>query len=217
MSSRRRAQPQTTPSFAQPPQGFPQPQPQGFNPAAGMPSPAATQAPAAPAPAMTLPQIIDLYGKRLNVLETQIKGVGAGGATAAAAPSGPSPAQVHDMIEQRLKAFAAQIPSMIPPIPVAATQPPIMNDEILQEFNGRFEMLAHEINDMKNLVLNLQKYTMEVNRRLLEKAGILDDATVGATFIVPEEGEDDEEADDGGDGEADEGIRIQYSAAAAKN
>ena len=162
---------------------------------------------------MTLPQIIDLYGKRLNVLESQIKGVGVAGGTGPA-PSGPSPAQVHDMIEQRLKAFAAQIPAMIPPVPVqvAAPQPPVINDEILQEFNGRFEMLAHEINDMKNLVLNLQKYTMEVNRRLLEKAGILDDAAgvVGATFVVPEEGDEEEDDEDGGE-EADEGIRIQYA------
>jgi len=208
MSSRRRAQPQPVPT-----PGFSQ---SGFNPAAPQPtqgafpgggqqqanfaSPAAA-ATAAAAPAMTLPQIIDFYGKRLNTLENQIKA--GGGQTA---PAGPTPAQVHEMVEQRLKVFAAQIPAMIPPIPAAAATP-VLNDEILQEFNGRFEMLAHEIDDLKNLLLNLQKYTMDVNRKLLEKAGVLDAAAVdgAATFMVPEEEEDDEE---------DEGIRIQYAGSA---
>lgn len=39
----------------------------------------------------------------------------------------------------------------------------------IEEFNHRFELLAEEINNMKDIVLKLQSYTMEVNKTLLEE------------------------------------------------
>lgn len=39
----------------------------------------------------------------------------------------------------------------------------------IEEFNHRFELLADEINNMKDIVLKLQSYTMEVNKTLLEE------------------------------------------------
>ncbi len=39
----------------------------------------------------------------------------------------------------------------------------------IEEFNHRFELLAQEINNMKDIVLKLQSYTMEVNKTLLEE------------------------------------------------
>lgn len=53
--------------------------------------------------------------------------------------------------------------------------------EIVNEFNDRFETLAQEIASLKDIVLNLQSYTMDVNKTLLnERIRILggDDATL---------------------------------------
>jgi hypothetical protein len=41
--------------------------------------------------------------------------------------------------------------------------------EVVEEFNQRYEMLAEEIVNIKNIVLSLQSYTMEVNKKLLEE------------------------------------------------
>jgi len=43
------------------------------------------------------------------------------------------------------------------------------NDIMLQEFDKRFEILAEEINNLKDTLLKLQSYTMDVNRTLLEE------------------------------------------------
>jgi hypothetical protein len=40
---------------------------------------------------------------------------------------------------------------------------------IVDEFNTRFAILAEEIHDMKNIVLKLQSFTMEVNKTLLDE------------------------------------------------
>lgn len=38
----------------------------------------------------------------------------------------------------------------------------------IEDFNSRFELLAIEIDSIKTVVMNLQSYTMDVNRRLLD-------------------------------------------------
>uniref|UniRef100_A0A6C0B772 Uncharacterized protein n=1 Tax=viral metagenome TaxID=1070528 RepID=A0A6C0B772_9ZZZZ len=43
------------------------------------------------------------------------------------------------------------------------------NDIMLQEFDKRFEILAEEINNLKDMLLKLQSYTMDVNRTLIEE------------------------------------------------
>jgi len=40
---------------------------------------------------------------------------------------------------------------------------------LIDEFNSRFEMFATEIADMKDVILKLQSYTMDVNKMLLEE------------------------------------------------
>ncbi len=40
---------------------------------------------------------------------------------------------------------------------------------ILQEYDHRFTMLATQINDLKDIVIKLQSYTMDVNKTLLEE------------------------------------------------
>ena len=48
--------------------------------------------------------------------------------------------------------------------------------EVLDEFNNRHELLANEIGSLKNLVMSLQSYTMDVNKMLLqERVKILSD------------------------------------------
>ena len=42
-------------------------------------------------------------------------------------------------------------------------------EEILMDFNNRFEMIAEEIVTLKDVVLKLQTYTMDVNKTLLEE------------------------------------------------
>jgi hypothetical protein len=44
-----------------------------------------------------------------------------------------------------------------------------LNNDILNEINSRFELLAEEISNIKDIVLKLQSYTMEVNKTLLEE------------------------------------------------
>ena len=43
------------------------------------------------------------------------------------------------------------------------------NADMFQEFNQRFEILAEEINTVKDLLLKLQSYTMDVNKALYEE------------------------------------------------
>jgi hypothetical protein len=45
----------------------------------------------------------------------------------------------------------------------------VVSPEILDEFNARFEIMAEEIANLKNIVINLQMYTMDVNKQLLEE------------------------------------------------
>ena len=41
------------------------------------------------------------------------------------------------------------------------------NDAFVEEINSRFEILAEEIGSMKNIIIELQAYTMDVNKKLL--------------------------------------------------
>jgi hypothetical protein len=43
--------------------------------------------------------------------------------------------------------------------------------ELVEEFDKRYDMLAEEIVNLKNIVLSLQSYTMEVNKTLMEERG----------------------------------------------
>lgn len=61
-------------------------------------------------------------------------------------------------------------------------------NEILEEFQQRFLLLAEEINLLKDTVLKLQTYTMDVNKSLLEdRINILSDlGDNGDRFLVQE-------------------------------
>jgi hypothetical protein len=65
------------------------------------------------------------------------------------------------------------------PINISPNQPNehINNiDEVIDEYNNRFSVLISEINDLKDTVMKLQSYTMEVNQTLMnERIHILSD------------------------------------------
>lgn len=49
---------------------------------------------------------------------------------------------------------------------------------LLEEYEARFDMLATQFNEMKDVMLKLQSYTLEVNKLLLEKSNILEEPSV---------------------------------------
>jgi hypothetical protein len=59
--------------------------------------------------------------------------------------------------------------------------------DIINEFNSRFEMFAQEIGDMKDALLKLQTYTMEVNKMLLEERSKAVDLGEPAVAAAPEQ------------------------------
>ena len=46
---------------------------------------------------------------------------------------------------------------------------PVDISDVIEEFDGRYNMLVEEIANLKNIVLSLQSYTMEVNKTLLSE------------------------------------------------
>jgi len=62
-------------------------------------------------------------------------------------------------------------------------------NEVLEEFQQRFLLLAEEINLLKDTVLKLQTYTMDVNKTLLEeRINILSDlGDNGDRFVLQQE------------------------------
>jgi hypothetical protein len=106
---------------------------------------------------LTLQQVIALVDSRLTNLE---KNVG----------------EIKSQPSESHKPFSESIPEYNNE-DVKQTVESIMY-EYLSEFNERCEILATEISSIKNIVIELQSYTMNVNRILLEeKMKILSSAT----------------------------------------
>jgi len=89
---------------------------------------------------LTLPQVILLVDKRLTVLEKFMNTTNQFNETQ------------HQTVSQ----------------PVESSDSDEVN-EIKEEFNIRYSLLAEEIGNIKNMLLSLQTYTMEVNKKLLEQ------------------------------------------------
>lgn len=87
--------------------------------------------------------------------------------------------QVISLVDKRLttlEKFMNEHQKMTVQEPVASSLIPSNLTEVLDEFNSRHEMLANEIGSLKNLIMNLQSYTMDVNKMLLqERIKILSD------------------------------------------
>jgi hypothetical protein len=123
------------------------------------------QGPQPPA-GLTLPQVIALVDKRLITLESFMK-------------------------EQKENPVQAQ-PSVTQP----SSNMQLLENEVLKteienmatEFNDRYELLATEIQSMKDIVIKLQSYTMEVNKTLMEeRVRVLSDVDNSANLTIDEE------------------------------
>jgi len=83
--------------------------------------------------------------------------------------------QVITLVDQRLvvvETFMKNMKSSETPGFVSESNVSIPDSnitQILEEINSRYDLLAEEIINLKNIVLNLQSYTMEVNKTLMEE------------------------------------------------
>ena len=100
--------------------------------------------------------------------------------------------QVIALVDRRLvtletfmkdtKAAPAPVQQVLAPAPVQQ-----LDEEVLDEINNRFELLAGEVAELKDILIKLQSYTMEVNKRLVdERIQILSDVkdTGSTTFEI---------------------------------
>ena len=109
---------------------------------------------------LTLPQVIAVVDRRLVALETFAK-------------------------ETRAKALVAPV-QVLAPVLAPAQAPasaPAIAEEFLEEVNTKFELLANEIAELKDMLIKLQSYTMEVNKRLVdERIQLLSDVKESETM-----------------------------------
>jgi len=104
----------------------------------------------AAASGLTLPQVIALVDSRLIKLETFVK---------------EQKEQNQNPLFQ--KSSQAQAPQN------QGLQSSAFAEEVLEEYNHRFTILADEIATLKDIVLKLQSFTMDVNKTLLENQAII--------------------------------------------
>jgi hypothetical protein len=110
---------------------------------------------------LTLQQVIALVDKRLITLETFMKDQ----TTSSRVSFSPKDNNIQSLSNDVIKAEV---------------------ENMAEEFNSRYELLATEINSIKDIVLKLQTYTMDVNKMLMEeRVHILSD--VGNPNITIEE------------------------------
>ena len=85
-------------------------------------------------------------------------------------PQGLTLPQVISLVDKRLLALESTVKGMKESSTGdESAQVPSNITEVFDEFNSRFENLAEEIENLKNIVLSLQSYTMDVNKMLLEE------------------------------------------------
>jgi hypothetical protein len=90
---------------------------------------------------LTLPQVIQVFDQRLSILEKFMRDTD---------QSVNIQRDVNKEIRQQI-----EVPSNI--------------KDVLEDFDKRYELLAEEIVNMKNIVLSLQSFTMDVNKMLVEE------------------------------------------------
>lgn len=122
---------------------------------------------------MTLPEVIALTDSRLTMLERQLFTL------STATSYSPTPTNQE---EENLEPLIANL-----------------LEPHLDEFNHRYEILATEILNLKNVVMNLQSYTMEVNKMLVEeRVRVLSDpvtTTESPTILIHDDGDGDNDGE----------------------
>ena len=97
-----------------------------------------------PKSGLTLPQVISLVDKRLITLETFMR----------ESQNGPSTSVSNASLSQSSKGLSVSEDAV---------------NQLADEFNSKFEMLAREMADLKDTILKLQTFTMDVNKTLFEE------------------------------------------------
>lgn len=108
----------------------------------GAPEPMVQQQQPPAGAGLTLPQVIALVDKRLVNLETFMK-------------------------ETKAQATKPSVqPSVQPSAPAPSSE---MDDALVEEINTKFELLATEVAELKDMIVKLQSFTMEVNKKMFEE------------------------------------------------
>jgi hypothetical protein len=101
--------------------------------------------------------------------------------------SGLTLPQVIALVDRRLvvlETFMKDTKSQAPAATTAAATTAAIDNELVEDINSKFEMLANEIADLKDMLLKLQTFTMEVNKRLVdERIQLLSDVKVGDNVV----------------------------------
>ena len=104
-----------------------------------------------PTTGLTLPQVISVIDTRLIVLENFMKD------TKQSSENITMNSNPVNSINQGQEQVQSQ------------EQDQSFQNHVIEEFETRFDILAGEIADLKDIVLKLQTYTMDVNKTLLEE------------------------------------------------
>jgi len=124
-------------------------------------------------------------------------------AVASAAPTNGrmSLPQLLNNLESRLKAVEAAKPETVPEAPLSftvtdpetGTERKMSLSDYMTDMDNKFFMLAEEITSMKDIIVKLQSFTMEVNKTLMEeRVRILSDVPENIK-ITKEDVEEEEE------------------------
>ncbi len=77
--------------------------------------------------------------------------------------------QVISLVDKRLTTLETFMRDQQQQGPSQSDSSVPLSNELAEEFNAKFEMLAGEVEALKDIVLKLQAYTMEVNKTLYEE------------------------------------------------
>lgn len=126
-----------------------------------------TNAPSQQQQGLTLPQVISVIDTRLIKLEKFM----------------------NETKDQRESYGSPMIPQTQAQSVSDSEQSTISNlSEIIDDFQQRFILLAEEINSLKDTIIKLQTYTMDVNKTLLEeRINILSDLGDNTNFVFQQE------------------------------
>ena len=113
----------------------------------GAPEPMVQQQQPPAGAGLTLPQVIALVDKRLVNLETFMK------ETKASVPKTSVPVPLVQ-------------PQVQPSVPLPSAE---LDDALVEEINTKFELLATEVAELKDMIVKLQSFTMEVNKKMFEE------------------------------------------------
>jgi hypothetical protein len=123
-----------------------------------IPSPISSSSPASQPAGLTLPQVISLVDTRLIKLEQFMKET----------LENKSNNSSNSVSNIEIRDSESNI--------IDSSDPNQLTDlnDILEEYNNRFVLLAEEMGQLKDIVLKLQTYTMDVNKMLIEERGLSD-------------------------------------------